>query len=239
MSKKRIKNDKSNNSLKTNQVLTRKMGDFDVFQRTKDGMFNATTLLKQWNENTGSQKQMIHFTENKNTEEFVKVLISKEDLKERNSVLIQSRGKNGGTWMHPFLFIDFAMWINPEFKYDVIKFVYDELIKYRVDAGIEYKEVGRVISSIVDKSFIATAMSNVSKAINHIVFGGHESGIRNKQGCESKMRKLLDIEKNIVMLIDCGFVNSYDQLMNYLRKEWVKRWQPFLCRHSQLHFYTR
>lgn len=80
-------------SLKTNQVLTRKMGDFDVFQRTKDGMFNATTLLKQWNENTGSQKQMIHFTENKNTEEFVKVLISKEDLKERNSVLIQSRGK--------------------------------------------------------------------------------------------------------------------------------------------------
>lgn len=226
MSKKRIKNDKSNNSLKTNQVLTRKMGDFDVFQRTKDGMFNATTLLKQWNENTGSQKQMIHFTENKNTEEFVKVLISKEDLKERNSVLIQSRGKNGGTWMHPFLFIDFAMWINPEFKYDVIKFVYDELIKYRVDAGIEYKEVGRVISSIVDKSFIATAMSNVSKAINHIVFGGHESGIRNKQGCESKMRKLLDIEKNIVMLIDCGFVNSYDQLMNYLRKEWVKRWQP-------------
>ena len=152
-------------SLKTNQVLTRKMGDFDVFQRTKDGMFNATTLLKQWNENTGSQKQMIHFTENKNTEEFVKVLISKEDLKERNSVLIQSRGKNGGTWMHPFLFIDFAMWINPEFKYDVIKFVYDELIKYRVDAGIEYKEVGRVISSIVDKSFIATAMSNVSKAM--------------------------------------------------------------------------
>ena len=202
------------------------MGDFDVFQRTKDGMFNATTLLKQWNENTGSQKQMIHFTENKNTEEFVKVLISKEDLKERNSVLIQSRGKNGGTWMHPFLFIDFAMWINPEFKYDVIKFVYDELIKYRVDAGIEYKEVGRVISSIVDKSFIATAMSNVSKAINHIVFGGHESGIRNKQGCESKMRKLLDIEKNIVMLIDCGFVSTYDQLMNYLRKEWVKRWQP-------------
>ena len=128
--------------------------------------------------------------------------------------------------MHPFLFIDFTMWINPEFKYDVIKFVYDELIKYRVDAGIEYKEVGRVISSIVDKSFIATAMSNVSKAINHIVFGGHESGIRNKQGCESKMRKLLDIEKNIVMLIDCGFVSTYDQLMNYLRKEWVKRWQP-------------
>ena len=26
------------------------MGNFDVIQRTKDGFFNATSLLKQWNE---------------------------------------------------------------------------------------------------------------------------------------------------------------------------------------------
>lgn len=37
--------------------------------------------------------------------------------------------------MHPMLFIDFAMWINPEFKYDVIKFVHDEMIRYRNEAG--------------------------------------------------------------------------------------------------------
>ena len=35
--------------MKTNQVLTRKMGAFDVLQRTSDGMFNATALLNQWN----------------------------------------------------------------------------------------------------------------------------------------------------------------------------------------------
>ena len=41
-------------------------------------------------------------------------------------VYLKTRGKyNGGTWMHPMLFIDFAMWINPSFKYDVLKFVYD------------------------------------------------------------------------------------------------------------------
>ncbi len=35
--------------MKTNQILTRKMGSFDVKQRTKDSMFNATALLEQWN----------------------------------------------------------------------------------------------------------------------------------------------------------------------------------------------
>lgn len=35
--------------MKTNQVLERKMGESKVYQRTCDGMFNATILLKQWN----------------------------------------------------------------------------------------------------------------------------------------------------------------------------------------------
>jgi hypothetical protein len=60
--------------------------------------------------------------------------------------------------MHPFLFIDFAMWINPKFKYEVIKFVYDRLIQYRNDAGDAYKEMAKAIAKIVDKSFMQTAM---------------------------------------------------------------------------------
>lgn len=85
------------------------MGEFEVVQRTSDKMFNATLLLKQWNESSGQQKKMIHYTENISTNEFIKALLKEEDLKERNSVLIQSRGKDGGTWMHPLLFIDYAM----------------------------------------------------------------------------------------------------------------------------------
>lgn len=37
--------------MKTVNVLTRKMGDFNVFQRTSDGYFDANSLLKQWNDN--------------------------------------------------------------------------------------------------------------------------------------------------------------------------------------------
>ncbi len=35
--------------MKTNVVMKREMGEFTVLQRTKDGMFNSTDLLRQWN----------------------------------------------------------------------------------------------------------------------------------------------------------------------------------------------
>lgn len=128
--------------MKTNQILTRKMGDFDVLQRTSDGMFNATSLLKQWNEYSGLKKDVAHYFENSSTKEFINALISEENFNSRNSVYLKSRGKyNGGTWMHPLLFIDFAMWLNPSFKIKVLRFVYDQLIEYRNEAGNAYKEM--------------------------------------------------------------------------------------------------
>ena len=132
------------------------MGDVKVNRRTSDGMFNATELLKQWNEQSGQQKQIIHFSENSNTKEFIEALILEESLSERNSVMIKSKankGVNAGTWMHPVLFIDFAMWMNPKFKVKVLKFVYDEIIKHRHDAGDNNILLSQSIANIVQVSF--------------------------------------------------------------------------------------
>ncbi len=43
--------------MKTNQEMIRPMGNFNVIQRTKDGMFNATDLLKQWNSFNSQQNR--------------------------------------------------------------------------------------------------------------------------------------------------------------------------------------
>ena len=51
--------------------MTRKMGDFDVFQRTKDAMFNASSLLQQWNMNKKSRKSVDEFLRNKSVVEFM------------------------------------------------------------------------------------------------------------------------------------------------------------------------
>ena len=62
-----------------------------------------------------------------------------------NDVVKYDKGvhtSNGRTsdkvWMHPYLFIKFAMWINSTFEVQVIKFVFDELISLRCDAGDNY-----------------------------------------------------------------------------------------------------
>lgn len=83
--------------MKTNQVMIRPMGCFSVEQRTKDGMFNATALLKQWNDSMNEKKEVTKFFELANTKEFISALIEEENLNTQDSAYLKSRGKNGGT----------------------------------------------------------------------------------------------------------------------------------------------
>lgn len=215
--------------MKTNQVMTRPMGQFTVEQRTKDGMFNATALLKQWNSSSKSDRKMELYFNSPKTQEFIKTIMERENLHTPKTVYVKSkasRGANAGTWMAPVLFIDFAMWINPSFKYDVIKFVFDKMIEYRNEAGDAYKELCASISKIVGKSFLRAAISNIAKAINWVVFNNHEPMIRNKEGIEGKMKELFSAEKTIAILINDGFLCSYDGVIDYLRKKWSEKWTP-------------
>ena len=215
--------------MKTNNVMVRPMGQFQVEQRTKDGMFNATALLQQWNEASGQKKDVAHYFENATTEEFLNALISEEKLTSRNSVYVKSKARldrGGGTWMHPLMFIDFAMWLNPAFKVKVLKFVYDQMIKYRNDAGDAYKELGAAMATIVNKQFMATAMANTSRGINFIVFGDHYTAIRNDKGTEELQRELFELERKVADLINDGFITEYEQVINYLRKKWLEKYTP-------------
>ena len=48
--------------MKTNQIMKRPLANFTVEQRTKDGMFCATALLKQWNEQDGVVQRNLTIT---------------------------------------------------------------------------------------------------------------------------------------------------------------------------------
>lgn len=212
----------------TNNVMIRPMGDFVVQQRTKDGMFNATSLLKQWNDSTQSDKRLQSYFANDATEEFVNTILTKENLHSKNSCYVTSKARadrGGGTWMHPMLFIDFAMWINPAFKYDVLKFVYDQMIRYRNEAGDAYKYLSAAVSTLVEKPFMAGAMSTISKGINYCTFGDHKKMIRNERGDESSQRALFELERKVGDLINEGFLHSYDEVLEYLREMWRRKFQ--------------
>lgn len=226
--------------MKTNQNLIRKMGDFNVIQRTQDGMFDATSLLSLWNKTSGQKKVIGHYFENSATQEFINALIedelkhrksdnsslSSKNTNTRDSVYLKTRGIKGGTWMSPLLFIDFAMWLNPSFKVQVLRFVYDELIKYRNEAGDAYREMAGEIKKIVPAKELPVAISKVAKALNFIVYNQHESEIRNKQAEESKVKELAELEKDIAMLIKRGFIKSFDHLIGHLRTIWREKYEP-------------
>lgn len=200
------------------------MGEFKVEQRTVDGFFNATELLKQWNLHNGTKKELKHYFENQSANELINTIIERENLNSRKSAYLSSRGKNGGTWMHPILFIDFAMWINPSFKYDVIKFVYDEMIKFRNLAGDAYPSMCRAVRSIMPEPIFREKVKDLAKSLNIIVYGKHETEMRNKIGDESKIREMYELERQIAQWINIGLVGNYKQLKAALNKLYYQKY---------------
>lgn len=79
--------------MKTNQVMERKMGDFIVTQRTKDGFFNATALLKQWNANEMSERKLSNYFASEKTTEFVETIMKREDLNTPKMVYLKSNNQ--------------------------------------------------------------------------------------------------------------------------------------------------
>ena len=213
--------------MKTNQIMVRTMGCFNVEQRTKDYMFNATALLRQWNLSHDTERKLDNYFASDKTKTFISTIMERENLNTPKLVYLKSRGKyNGGTWMHPMLFIDFAMWIDPEFKYDVLKFVYDQMIFFRKEAGDAYRALGSAVARIVAPNFMKVAMRQIAEGMNWCIFNQHETAIRNQYGTEAKMRELFELERRLASLIEDGFLRAQQDVMTYLRKQWSKKYNP-------------
>ena len=196
--------------MKTGVVMIRKMGQFDIFQRTEDGMFNATSLANQWSL-ANNRKDVRDFLLLKSTNEFIETIKERENDNTRNLVL-SKKGKNGGTWLHPLVFIDFAMWLNPSFKYDVLKFVHDELIKKRNDAGDGYLKLSASGIKLKGYDFV-----EVAKAIQWIAYNTTGKELR-QSASQEQLIEINDIQRKLSFAIDMGYIKTYQQLVNELRK---------------------
>lgn len=80
----------------TNQIMKRPLSQFTVEQRTKDGMFNATALLKQWNEQDGvAQRKLDNYFASSKTAEFIETIMNRENLHTPKMVYVKSRASRG------------------------------------------------------------------------------------------------------------------------------------------------
>ena len=125
--------------------------------------------------------------------------------------------------MHPYLFIDFAMWINPKFKVQVIKFVYDELIKNRHSAGDNYKLLSASGVKLKGYNF-----SEVATAMNWIVFDKKGKNLR-QNATESQLKELSDVQTKLSFAIDMGYIRTYSKLIFEMQEMYriKKRKTPF------------
>lgn len=216
--------------MKTNQLMTRKIGNYEVFQRTKDGMFNATVLLQAWNNATGEKKEVKKFFENENTKEFLDALVKEENLDGQNSAYVKSKARldrGGGTWMHPILFMKFAMWLNPRFEVQVIKFVYDQMLRYRDEVGEDYKKLAAALAKITPKNEMRELMEHIGKGINCIVYSKHEKMLRNKLATEEQQKEYIKLQSYLIMSIENGiFKNGWD-VYRHLLKMYDNKYKPF------------
>ncbi len=162
-------------------MLKRDFYESTVSQRSKDGFLNANDLVNYYNQTGDKKKRIQHYLDNKQTAEFLEALVNESynnrnsgylknvDISATDAFINSTRGKNGGTWMHPLVFLDFALWLSPHFKVKIYQWVYDNLVVFRNMAGDYYKEMCKeLLMSKVNTS----ALDYVREAnvLNKLVF---------------------------------------------------------------------
>lgn len=180
-----------------------------ISQRTKDSFFNATEMLQYFNNLTASEKRFKDFWENQNTNAFceaLKVEILNGDNSAHLEIVETSRGRGGATWMHPYLFVKFCFWLSPQFEVKVIKWVYDNLIDFRHDAGDFYKEMCKAIAETYHewygKNPDPLIFIKEAHLLNFLVFGS-QNGKQRNDATEFQLMLMNRLQKlNISMIYD-------------------------------------
>jgi len=126
--------------MNTQVIMKRELFGAIIGQQSKTEFFSATDLMLAGNKwryaNSLSAFNLAQYMRSKSFLEF------KEELESKyGNVVSVSRGRKGSTWVHPLIFIDIALAINPKLKIEVYEWLFDNLIKYRNDSGDSYKQM--------------------------------------------------------------------------------------------------
>ena len=182
--------------------MMRPFKDGTIRQNHKTGWFNATDLIKianNYRAQIGKKEKLIKdYFKTDSTIDFIKEILDRENI---SQAYISKKGKNGGTWVHPLLLIDIAMWLSPEFKYDAMKWLEDELIKNRDASGNSYKKMTSSVMQYMgsDVARAGIAIPKIAKAIKMNL------GVDDwNAATQNQLKQRDEIQKNISMLLKAG-----------------------------------
>ena len=218
--------------MQTAQIMVRELRGLQVRQNHKTGMFNANDLLAIYNKSTPEgEKKIENYVKTQSTKEYIDFLDEKHGahepelgflntskkryLNSTGLALSTNRGRvNGGTWMHPHLFIDFAMWLSVEFKDWAISCVADKLIEFRDEVGDTFKDVNATLTATENPKQMPSLYMQEARMINSFVFEDGKGGHRN-EASEEELSLLNQLQKTDVKLINAG--HDFDSRKKNLR----------------------
>lgn len=154
--------------MKTAVVMERKLFGGVIRQNHKTGMLNANDLHKVGNTMRKgaelSPKQMGAYFMTDSADELIKEICLVENIGIED-VKVSKKGKFGGTWVSPVLFVDMAMWYSPQLKVQIIKWVIDGLLDARDNSGESYKRMASSLKQNFSNEFSPIKMIEVANTI--------------------------------------------------------------------------
>lgn len=142
---------------KTNyEYLAREVNAIEIDQRISDGYINATALCR------AAGRLISTYLRSETTKEFIEELSADMQICTSELIQVVKGGKPNlqGTWIHPYVAINFGQWLSPKFAVQVSKWVfewmnkdhqyyarYQELMKVKEVKMQEASDYGRGLSN--------------------------------------------------------------------------------------------
>lgn len=124
--------------MKTEVLMQRVLFGEIVRQNNQTGFICANDIVAAGNKYRALNSLKLFdfraWMDSKGNKEFI------EEMKvQYGEVVTTKKGRDGSTWLHPYICIDLALSIDPKLKIEVYKWLFDELLKFRNDSGDSYK----------------------------------------------------------------------------------------------------
>ena len=196
----------------TQVIMKKELFGCEISQNSKTEFFSATDLVKAGNKwrilNMMSPFDFSSYIKTKSFLEFKKEV----DSKYGNS-LISGKGRGINTWVHPLIFIDIALAINPKLKVEVYEWLFDNLIRFRNDSGNSYKQMSAAIYARYSNK--REFPEYIQKVANYIK---SELKVSDWQKATEPQLKNRDIIHNSIRLL-CNVLNDTNQAVRLGVKE--------------------
>jgi hypothetical protein len=139
-------------------------------------------------------------------------------LKKLKVYKTNGKGKDRIVNCNAYIWVLVAMEMNPKLYAMVITRLGDKVLNNK----IKISEIDKGLKQSMQKLHNAN-YAEIEKGINYIIYNKHKTGIRNNSTIE-QLKELEELEKNIALSIDMGYVNSYEQLLVDLRTIYRKKY---------------